>query len=277
MTSRPVTLPAECAQAGRRLDDVEDVIVRGPGPGTRLTAPRCPVRYDYPARVSPWIWFVIAGLAAVAGVVLLAADYGHRTAHQRARRRWAVLRGWRFVGSDPVLVDRWRHGLIARGGAGVARNLVLGSLFTPQGRRPVHIFDHEQSGKISGVLVAVRRRVHANDLVVELWTLTRQRSHDPGLEPLGNVGDRTVYTTDPDRTRPLLTQELADVCADVGQDVRVLWLEQDWVLAAAPPTATPARLELLLRALNALADQLDTVTDTDNPADSTEPSDRTQH
>ncbi|MGQ0776051.1 MAG: hypothetical protein ACT4NY_16780 [Pseudonocardiales bacterium] len=218
--------------------------------------------------MSPWIWFLIAGLAAVAGAVLLAADYGHRTAHQRARRRWAALRGWRFVASDPVLADRWRHGLIARGGAGVAKNLVIGSLFTPQGRRPVHIFDHEQSGKVSSVLVALRRKMHATDLVVELWTLTRQRSPDPGLEPLANVGERAAYTTDPDRARPLITPELAAACVEVGQDVRVLWLEQDWVLAAAPATATPARLELLLRALNALADQLDTsTTDTEHPAD----------
>ncbi|MGH3887951.1 MAG: hypothetical protein ACRDSZ_15550, partial [Pseudonocardiaceae bacterium] len=78
-----------------------------------------------------WVWFVIAGLAAVAGTALLAIDHRHRTAHQRERRRWAALRGWRFVLSDPVLADRWRHGVIAAGGAGMARDLVFGSLFTP--------------------------------------------------------------------------------------------------------------------------------------------------
>lgn len=235
--------------------------------------------------VSPWIWFLIAGLAAVAGGVLLAADYGHRTAHQRERRRWAALRGWRFVASDPVLADRWRHGLIARGGAGVAKNLVIGSLFTPQGRRPVQIFDHEQSGKVSSVLVSMRRRSHAADLVVELWLENRPRSPDPGLEPLGTVGERFIYTTDPERARPLITPELIFACDEVGQDVLVVWLEQDWVLAAAPATASPARLELLLRALDALADQLDTTsdaiatnsTDTEDPADSADSSDQTTH
>ncbi|MGH3693964.1 MAG: hypothetical protein ACRDRX_08260 [Pseudonocardiaceae bacterium] len=35
------------------------------------------------------------------------------------------------------------------------------------------------------------------------------------------------------------------------------WLERDWVLAAAPCTATPSRLERLLRALDEIADLLD--------------------
>ncbi|MGH3916516.1 MAG: hypothetical protein ACRDTC_24360 [Pseudonocardiaceae bacterium] len=218
--------------------------------------------------MSPWVWFLIAGLAGVAGAILLVADYGHRTAHQRERRRWAALRGWRFVASDPVLVDRWRHGLIARGGAGVAKNLVIGSLFTPHGRRSVQIFDHEQSGKISSVLVAVRRRLNAVDLVIELWLPSRPRSHDPGMELLCPVGERSAYATHPDRARPLITSELIAACEEVGQDVCVVWLEQDWVLAAAPTTANPTRLELLLRALDSMADQLDTTTDSENSADS---------
>ena len=43
-----------------------------------------------------------------------------------------------------------------------------------------------------------------------------------------------------------------------GADIPVAWLEQDWVLAAAPAGSTPARLERLLRALGEIADQLET-------------------
>jgi hypothetical protein len=39
--------------------------------------------------------------------------------------------------------------------------------------------------------------------------------------------------------------------------VTVLWLEEDWVLAAAPPHSSPARLERLLRDLGELADVVD--------------------
>ncbi|MGH3995013.1 MAG: hypothetical protein ACRDSN_21430, partial [Pseudonocardiaceae bacterium] len=158
-----------------------------------------------------------------------------------------------------MLADRWRHGVIARGGAGMARNLVVGSLFTPLGRRPVQIFDHEQNGKVSCVLVAVRRRFHAADLVVELWLPDRPLPHDPGMELLGPVGERYAYGTAPDRIRPLVTSELVFACNEVGADVSVVWLEQDWVLAAASVTASPARLELLMRALDTIADEVDAV------------------
>lgn len=216
--------------------------------------------------MSPWVWFVIAGLAAFAGAVLLLVDHGRRTAHQRERRRWAALRGWRFVVSDPVLADRWRHGVISRGGAGMARNLVVGSLFTPLGRRPVQIFDHEQGGKVSSVVVAARRRFHAGDLVAEMWLPDLPAPQDPGMQLLGPVGPRYAFGTDLGRIRPLITPELIFTCNEVGEDIAVVWLEQDWVLAAAPPEASPARLELLLRALDAMADQLDVTAGAAEPA-----------
>ncbi len=212
---------------------------------------------DYAHQVSSWVWFVIAGLAAVAGVALLALDREHRSAHQRERRRWAALRGWRFVLSDPVLADRWRHGVIARGGAGLAKDLVIGSLFTPLGRRLVHVFDHEQGGQVSSVVVAVQRRVHADGLVAELWLPDRPLPQDPDLAMLGSAGDRIAFATDPGRARSLLTPELVFAANALGSDVAVAWLERDWVLASAPCTATPTRLERLLRALDEIAELLD--------------------
>jgi hypothetical protein len=221
----------------------------------------------YARPVSPWVWFVIAGLAAVAGLVLLVIDHRRRTAHERERRRWAALRGWRFVVSDPVLADRWRHGVIARGGAGMARDLVIGSLFTPLGRRWVRVFDHEQGGQVTSVVVAVLRRVQPSDLVAELWLPDQPAPQEPGLVTLGPVGDRVAFVTDPVQARPLITPELVFASNAVGGDVPVAWLEQDWVLAAAPVTATPARLERLLRALDEIADLLDAP----NPDNTNEP------
>ncbi|MGH3720323.1 MAG: hypothetical protein ACRDRI_16050 [Pseudonocardiaceae bacterium] len=207
--------------------------------------------------MSPWVWFVIAGLAAAAGSVLLVLDRGHHSAHQRERRRWAALRGWRFVLSDPVLADRWRHGVLAQGGAGLARDIVVGTLFTPLGRRVAQVFDHEQGGQVSSVVVAVQRRDHGADLVAELWLPDRPLPRDPELTMLGSVGDRVALVSDPDRAGPLLSPEFVFAVGALGPDVPVAWAEQDWVLAAAPCSATPARLERLLRALDEIADLLD--------------------
>jgi hypothetical protein len=212
---------------------------------------------SYARAVSEWVWFVIAGLAAAGGGALLAVDGGRHSAHQRERRRWAALRGWRFVLSDPVLADRWRHGVIARGGAGLAKDLVIGSLFTPLGRRAVQIFDHEQGGQVSSVVVAVQRRVHTADLVAELWMPDQPLPQDPGLSMLGPVGDRVALVNEQDRIGPLTSPEFVRAANALGNDIPVAWLEQDWVLAAAPCSATPTRLERLLRVLDEIADLLD--------------------
>jgi hypothetical protein len=221
--------------------------------------------------VIPWVWFLISGLAAAAGAALLAADRGQQSAHQRERRQWAALRGWRFMLTDPQLTERWSHGVIARDGTGVARDLVIGSLFTRLGRRVVHIFDHEPVGHASSVVVAVQRRVGDADLVVELWLPDQPLPQDAQLASMGTVGDRIVLAAEPPKARALLTPDFVFAANSLGADIPVAWLEQDWVLAAAPCGVTPARLERLLRALDEIADLLDTAA----AGDASETADRT--
>ncbi|MGB9280607.1 MAG: hypothetical protein WCB57_11075 [Pseudonocardiaceae bacterium] len=219
--------------------------------------------------MSVLVWFVIAGLAAAGGGALLAVDGGRQSAHQRERRRWAALRGWRFVLSDPVLADRWRHGVIARGGPGLAKDLVIGSLFTPLGRRPVQVFDHEQGGQVTTVVVAVQRRGGVTDLVAELWLPDRPLPQDPGLAMVGYVGDRIARVSGSDRAGALAGPEFVLAANALGEDIPVFWVEQDWVLAAAPCSATPSRLERLLRVLDEMADLLDAA-DLDKPSEPAE-------
>lgn len=158
----------------------------------------------------------------------------------------------------------------------MATDLVSGSLFTPLGRRSVRVFDHVHGGQVSSVVVALQRRVHAGDLVAELW-LDQPLSQDTALDMLGPVGDRVAFVSDPDGVRRLMTPELALALNALGADVPVAWFEQDWVLAATPFTATPTRLERLLRALDEIADLLDSDDDRgpdlSELADSVEPID----
>ena len=206
--------------------------------------------------ISPWIFFAIAAVALAGGITLLAGDRAKRTARNRERRRWAALRGWQFAETDHVLTTRWHGGTIAYYGTGTARDVVTGSTFTADGRRKVHVADHETGGKINSVLVGVQCR-RPIGVLIELWlpSVPFQREQMPDL--LGPVGPRYAFVSDLAAARALITPDMVDAAEEIGGDVTVLWLEEDWVLAAAPPHSSPARLERLLRDLGELADVVD--------------------
>jgi hypothetical protein len=206
--------------------------------------------------IPAWVWFTVAAIAGVAGFALLATDRAQRTARNRERRRWAALRGWQFEESDHVLPTRWESGAIAYYGTGTARDVVAGTTFTADGRRQVYVLDHETNGKVNSVLVGVRCR-RALPVVVELWLPSVPFQRDQMPELMGPVGQRYAFVTDLPAARKLITPDLVDAAEEIGQDVTVVWIEGDWVLAAAPPGSSPARLERLLRDLGELADVVD--------------------
>jgi hypothetical protein len=206
--------------------------------------------------IPAWIWFVIAAVALVAGLVLLAADRTREGSRNRERMRWADLRGWQFSEEDERLAKQWSAGAIGYFEAQSAVNVVAGSTFTSDGRRPVFVFDIEADGQIPAVVVAVRcNRVHP--VLVELWlaSVPFQRADMPEL--LGPVGQRYAFANDSEGARRVITQDLVDAADALGGDVGVAWLENEWVLASTAPQAGPSRLERLLRDLGEIADIVD--------------------
>jgi hypothetical protein len=203
-----------------------------------------------------WVWFTAAVLFGVAGFALLATDRAQRNARNRERRRWAALRGWQFAAVDHVLPARWQHGALAYYGTGVARDVVAGSTFTADGRRQVYVLDHETNGRVDSVLAGVRCRTTLRS-VLELWLPSVQVPSESTLDLLGPVGTRYAFVSDISTARSMITPELVDAIEDVGRDVLVVWLEEDWVLAATAANASPARLERLLRDLGEVADLVD--------------------
>ncbi len=206
--------------------------------------------------IPAWVWFVIAAVAFIAGGAFLLRDRARLTSRNRERRRWAALRGWQFAETDHVLPTQWGGGAIAYYGDGVARDVVAGSTFTADGRRRVYVFDLEAGGRVNTVIAAVQcRRVHP--VVVELWVPSTpfQREHMPEL--LGPVGQRYAFVSDIGAARALITPDLVDATEEIGQDIAVAWIEDGWVLAAAPPNSSPSRLERLLRGIGEIADVVD--------------------
>lgn len=206
--------------------------------------------------IPAWIWFVIAAVALVAGLGLLAADRAREGSRNRERMRWAELRGWQFVEEDERLPQQWHGGALGYFGAEAAVNVVAGSTFTSDGRRPVFIFDIESNGQIPAVVVAVRcNRVHQT--LLEMWLASVPFQRDGMPEMLGPIGQRYAFADDGDAAHLIITQDLVDAAGSLGGDVGVAWLENEWVLASAAPNVGPSRLERLLRDLGEIADIVD--------------------
>ena len=93
---------------------------------------------------------------------------------------------------------------------------------------------------------------------------------------------RYAFVTDLAKARPLVKNpDLVAAVEEIGSDALVVWLENDWVLAALDPgDAEPERLENLLRGLGELADVIDPFDrDPDEAAGTAaegEPSDRSE-
>lgn len=208
--------------------------------------------------LSSTTWFVIAVIALLIGAALLFYDRsrGGGGGAVKDRRRWAAMRGWEFLDTDPVLPSRWRYGTIHQGGPGVARNLISGDVPTPDGPRQAYVFDHEQAGRLNSVLVAVQVQGQL-PAAVELRLPSAPLPDDAGLDLLEPVGERYAFVSDADAVRPLLTPRLADASDAVGDDVELLWAEESWVLATAPLDSTPERLQDLLADLAEVATALE--------------------
>lgn len=204
-----------------------------------------------------WLWFVLALLAAAIALALLGADRWRAGTDARERRRWAISRGWGYEATNPTLPGRWRHGALAGDERGRARNVATAA--------HTEIFDHEVRGQTRQTVAAVPCPGAQKGLVLELWLPSERFPSRPELEMLAPVGGRYAFATDLAAARPLIGPSLAGSADDAGDDVTVVWLENGWLLAAVPlrndgrgrSTVDPHRLEGLLPALGALADELD--------------------
>jgi hypothetical protein len=205
--------------------------------------------------LSSTVWFVIAVIALLIGAALLLAD-SRRGSGAKDRKRWAAMRGWEFLDTDPVLPSRWRYGTIHQGGPGVARNLISGDVPTPDGPRMAYVFDHEQAGRLTSILVAVQLQ-EPLPAAVELRLPSAPLPDDAGLDLLEPVGERYAFVSDATTIRPLITPRLAQAADAIGEEVELLWAEDSWVLCTAPLDAAPEHLQELLDQLIEVAASLE--------------------
>lgn len=197
------------------------------------------------------VWFVLAAVALVGGVVLLVADGHRRTARTRARRDWARERGLRFTTADPVITAQWSYGVFTHGGSGRALDLATGE----HAGGVLTVLDLERRGTVVATLVA-RRRPTSSSTALELKLGTSDAPSEAGTDLLGPVGPRYAFTSDLESARRAVDQRMVTLAEGVGDDVPVIWGEGAWVLAALEPAAPSARWDEVAAELVRFADLL---------------------
>jgi hypothetical protein len=228
-------------------------------------------RYGVAVSIPTSVWFIVAAVALVLGLLMLRGTrHTGGGAQPRDRRRWAEQKEWEYLDSDPVLPSRWRYGTIHQGGPGVARNLVTGSVPTAEGRRLIYVFDHEQAGRLSSVVCAVQRR-SAMKGAFELRLPSAPLPDDAGLDLLEPVGQRYAFVSDAAAIRPLITPRLVRAADAIGEDIELLWGEDSWVLCTAPLDYEPDQLQHLLDQLVEVAGALEEGTKASRSSDPNRP------
>lgn len=185
---------------------------------------------------------VVGILLLAAGVAVLVLDVRRRGVRTRARREWADHHAARYAEVDPVLTGQWRHGVFSRGGAGRAVELVNAE----RGGDGLYLFDLEQAGTVVATVLALRRPT-TSATTLELRRGSVRAAPDgavaseAGMDLLGPVGERYAFTDDLESARCAVDQRLALLANEIGDDVSVLWTEDNWALAALDVTAGPQR------------------------------------
>jgi hypothetical protein len=200
-------------------------------------------------------WFVIAVIVILLGVGCCSSTADRRAAAGASRTGGgAALRDWEFLDTDPVLPSRWRYGTIHQGGPGVARNPDQRRRPHPDGPRQAYVFDHEQAGRITSVLVAIQAqtqlaRPSSCACPPRLCPTTWRSSTWSRSGPLPSSGRR--------RRAPAAHAQALPRLRRGGRDVELLWAEESWVLATAPADSTADRLQDLLADLAEVATALE--------------------
>lgn len=119
-----------------------------------------------------------------------------------------------------------------------------------------YVFDHEQAGRLTSILVAVQLQDQL-PAAVELRLPSAPLPDDAGLDLLQPVGERYAFVSDAASVRPLLTPRLAGAADALGDDVELLWGEESWVLATAPLGSSAERVQDLLADLAEFATALE--------------------
>lgn len=180
-------------------------------------------------------WFILAGLALVAAVVLMYLDRARPGPVKHSRAEWANLRGLDYTPAMPSLEKRWKRGVFEEIEDGHAVE-VSGGLF--EGSQ-LYLFDlrytdvYETAGgkpaeQVETATILALQRPIGSTVVFDLRSETSPAPREENVNILGAVGRFFAFSDDLDVARRVCDRRMVAFAEAAPEVIDVLWSEGDW-------------------------------------------------
>ncbi|GAB3131305.1 trehalose monomycolate transport factor TtfA [Tsukamurella serpentis] len=193
------------------------------------------------------VFLILAVVCAVLAAALIWYERNHTPQVRSERADWAAEREFVYTPEDPSLQDEFHRGGMAVGGAPKVIDVAHGAYFGAA----AYVFDVQGS-----VTVVAIDRGASSGALMDLRPGDAPPPGEPGMEPLGALGPRVLYTNNAEVARRVADRRMITFAEQVPEHIESLWNEGEWTLAAMPTTDDPEDLDEALEAVRRFGDLL---------------------
>ncbi|WP_148281410.1 hypothetical protein [Tsukamurella sp. 1534] len=193
------------------------------------------------------VFIVLAVVFAALAAALIVYERNHAPNVQAERAEWAKSREFVYKPADPSLREEFHRGGMAIPGDPAVVDVAHGTYFGAS----AYIFDLQDT-----VTIAAVQRGASSGALLDLRNEHADPPIEPGMEPLGALGRRVLYTNNAEVARRVADRRMITFAEQVPAYIETLWNEGTWTLAAMPSTDDPEDLDESLEAVRRFGDLL---------------------
>ncbi|GAA1086918.1 hypothetical protein [Tsukamurella spumae] len=193
------------------------------------------------------VFLILAVACAALAAALIWYERTHSPNMHSERADWAAAREFVYTAADPSLHDEFHRGGMAVAGDPAIIDVAHGAYFGAA----AYVFDLQDV-----VTVAAVNRGASSGAFLDLRPGNALPPTEPGMEPLGSLGPRVLYTNNAEVARRVADRRMITFAEQVPEHIESLWNEGEWTLAAMPTTDDPEDLDEALEAVRRFGDLL---------------------
>jgi len=193
------------------------------------------------------VFLILAVVCAALAAALIWYERSHSPNMHSERADWAAEREFVYSRTDPSLRDEFHRGGMVVSGDPAIVDVAFGSYFGAA----AYVFDLQDVTTV----VAVSRGGSSGALL-DLRPEGRHAPTEPGMEALGALGPRVLYTNNAEVARRVADRRMIGFAEQVPDYIQSLWNEGEWALASMSATDDPDDLDEALEAVRRFGDLL---------------------